>query len=176
MDVSIWNLILIIITSGVVILLWTRRGRKSNKKPEKVVAKEIGEQLHACIITAFSMNENETGKRLNVPFTSEYIIEYVKEYFSSKGYDGEGCRIEYLREICEGVLPGKLYKIVSKYKNIDDRFGGDWGEFEMTKKTGKEYAQGDVLVGNGPRMLEIFLTGELDELEQDNGTPDDPSA
>ena len=113
MDVSIWNLILIIITSGVVILLWTRRGRKSNKKPEKAVAKEIGEQLHACIITAFSMNENETGKRLNVPFTSEYIIEYVKEYFSSKGYDGEGCRIEYLREICEGVLPGKLYKIVS---------------------------------------------------------------
>ena len=137
-------------------------GRKKKQSPEKTVATEIGTQLQICIRSALHMNKMETRKRFNHPFVSKYIIAYVNGYFLSKGCDGERCVNRYLEEICEGLIADKLYTLVSKYKNIDDQYGGNWGELEITEKTAKEYADGDISMGGEPRSLECFLIGKLE--------------
>ena len=140
----------------------SRVSRKKKQSPEKIVATEIGTQLQICIRSALHMNKTETRKRFNLPFVSKYIVAYVNRYFISKGCDGERSVNRYLEEICEGLIADKLYTLVSKYKNIDDQYGGNWGELEITGKTAKEYADGDILMGGEPRSLEWFLTGKLE--------------
>jgi hypothetical protein len=136
--------------------------RKKKQSPEKIVATEIGTQLQICIRSALHMNKTETRKRFNLPFVSKYIVAYVNGYFISKGCDGERGVNRYLEEICEGLIADKLYTLVSKYKNIDEQYGGNWGELEITEKTAKEYADGDISMGGEPRSLECFLTGKLE--------------
>lgn len=140
----------------------SRVSRKKKQSPEKIVATEIGTQLQICIRSALHMNKTETRKRFNLPFVSKYIVAYVNGYFISKGCDGERGVNRYLEEICEGLIADKLYTLVSKYKNIDDQYGGNWGELEITEKTAKEYADGDISMGGEPRSLECFLTGKLE--------------
>ena len=136
--------------------------RKKKQSPEKIVATEIGTQLQICIRSALHMNKTETRKRFSLPFVSKYIVAYVNGYFISKGCHGERGVNRYLEEICEGLIADKLYLLVSKYKNIDDQYGGNWGELEITEKTAKEYADGDISMGGEPRSLEWFLTGKLE--------------
>ena len=71
----------------------------------------LGVELHRQLSEALAQNESLAVERLSTSFTPGYIYWFVRSGFSAQGLDGAKIVDDQLRSICDGVLPGKLYKI-----------------------------------------------------------------
>lgn len=74
---------------------------------------KIGVDLHRQIFQALQENEALTSARLSSAFTPGYIFAFVTRGFMSLGVDIGRDDDKQIRFICDGVIPGRLYKIYS---------------------------------------------------------------
>lgn len=74
---------------------------------------KIGIDLHRQIRSALLSDESVTTKRLSTSFTVGYIYAFVRDSFFSLGIDASDSLDSHIDYICNGVIPGKLYKIYS---------------------------------------------------------------
>ena len=71
----------------------------------------VGTELHRQLAEALEQNESLATQKLSTAFTPGYIYWFVRLGFSVQGVDGGKIVDDQLRQVCDGVLPGKLYKI-----------------------------------------------------------------
>ena len=147
-------------------------------------ANQIGKNLHAALWRAMKENEALAGQRAIKPFTSAYVLCYVKAAFAFDGgmdfdySNHKGPSDRQLQKICDGILPQKLYQLV---ENVQVVFGDEYGSSKLTEKvnhTPRHYAERDVFFDFDPdghkditmpaaSNLFLFLTGELERLESE---------
>ena len=80
------------------------------KKKYKEQADKIGFALHEQILGALQENEKLAGVKMQSPFFVGYISYFVSTGFIAQGVPSEQLD-KYLKYICDGVLPGRLWKI-----------------------------------------------------------------
>ena len=81
-------------------------------KKYKEQADKIGIALHEQILGALQENEKLAGVKMQSPFFVGYISYFVSTGFIAQGVPSEQLD-KYLKYICDGVLPGRLWKIYS---------------------------------------------------------------
>ena len=97
--------------------------RKKHKKEADVV----GANLHKQIFSALSENEELASKRLNSPFVVGYLYAFTSMAFiqlipSNKRTEfADKIAGKYLKYICNGVFPKKLWKIVKAQLKLIDK-------------------------------------------------------
>jgi len=74
---------------------------------------KIGVDLHRQIREALTRDDLGASQKLSSAFTTGYIYTFVRDAFMSLGLDASKDLDSHIRFICDGVLPGKLYKIYS---------------------------------------------------------------
>lgn len=74
---------------------------------------KIGVDLHRQIRDALNADDKGASQRLSSSFTVGYIYTFVRCGFMSLGIDAESEVNAQVRHICDGVIPGRLYKIYS---------------------------------------------------------------
>jgi hypothetical protein len=74
---------------------------------------KIGTDLHRQIRDALRSDDLGATKRLSSAFTVGYIYSFIRDGFFSLGVDAEKNLDSHIRFICNGVIPGKLFKIYS---------------------------------------------------------------
>lgn len=84
------------------------------RKAERNACKKIGIELHRQIKEALDQNEGEAAARLQTSFTVGYIYSFVRTSFSTLGFDEKQKTDKYMKLICDGVIPKKLYDIFQR--------------------------------------------------------------
>ncbi len=74
---------------------------------------KIGIDLHRQIRDALNADDEGTSERLNSSFIVGYIYAFVRCGLMSLGINAESGVNAHVRYICDGVIPGRLYKIYS---------------------------------------------------------------
>lgn len=74
---------------------------------------KIGIDLHRQIRAALMSDDSGATKKLSSSFTVGYIYSFVRDSFFSLGMDASDSLESHIKFICNGVIPGKLYKIYS---------------------------------------------------------------
>jgi len=81
-------------------------------KKYKEQADKIGIVLHEQIFGALQENEKLAGVKMQSPFFVGYISCFVSTGLIAQGVPSEQVD-KYLKYICDGVLPGRLWQIYS---------------------------------------------------------------
>lgn len=128
------------------------------KKEEKKAADAIGKCIHKQIRDALTENEEMAGMRLQSPIVAGYIYNFIMASFIYQGIRKDGMAQKYIRYICDGVLPSKLWAAVSKVIQYAD-------QFESELKKGMEAGTEDAFYFDDPGAeypsnLYRFLTGK----------------
>ena len=144
---------------------------KSNK-----IANDIGETLHRSIINARTLNEETGSQRFISAFTAAYILEYTKLIFEKHGFDGVAETNKYIEGICGGIIDtGSLYTSILALEALSPSDREFYlSAYQHLNNTPEEYAEIDATVGEECKMLEFFLTGDLDWLEGERSNDDVP--
>lgn len=74
---------------------------------------KIGIDLHRQILDALKRDNHGVTERLNSSFTTGYIYTFVRSSFICLGVDSEKEINSRIRDICNGVIPKKLYETFS---------------------------------------------------------------
>jgi len=134
---------------------------------EEKLCKEIGTVLHANIKQALFSNESEAGVRINDLFTSAYIFSFIENKAKLAGLDGEKFRDKNIRNIADGILPGKLYEAVVRNSAAIELLGGSDTELAREQRhlfmSGVEKGEIDSRNDNNPLLLFYHLTDSEDE-------------
>ena len=77
---------------------------------------KIGIDLHRQVREALKQDESGATKRLSSSFTVGYIYAFVRDSFFSLGVDPTDNLDSQIKQICDGVIPGKLHRIYSDQK------------------------------------------------------------
>ncbi len=83
-------------------------------KAEKEAANRIGVELHRQLKEALTGGGKEAEQRVASFFVVGYLHGFVTIGFSTQGISGEQAADKYLRYICDGVMPNKLYEIFER--------------------------------------------------------------
>ena len=134
-------------------------GLFGRSKEEKNAANRIGVKLHRQILEALQKDEQEASKKLSSPFSVGYLYGFIRLGFTHQGMEGERLADKYLKHICNGILPGKLYDI----------FQRQFAAIELAKDLGKndEIEQFGIGVEAGAydaEVFNIFITNETQNL------------
>jgi len=81
---------------------------------EKKLATKIGKYLHFQIREALVWNGEEAGVRAVDMFTSAYIYSFIQSVAKVNGFDQEKYVDKFLKHICNGVMPRRLYEAVTR--------------------------------------------------------------
>ena len=103
-------------------------GFLKERKAEKDAADKIGVEIHRQIMSAFQRNEAITGTRIPSFFTVGYLYGFVRIGFTTLGINGEQAADKWMKHICDGVLPGRLW----------ESFGRLLAALELAKSLNKE--------------------------------------
>lgn len=152
-------------------------------KRDKEIANQIGAEIHSQIAEAFEIDEAGTGERLTKSFTAGYIDTFVSFAFllyletenpSYKNHDAsQRLRSKYIKHICDGVMPRKLYEIVTRQKTAVELTGSiDTGAVtnsdskEFVLDTIESFKAGAIISIPSARNLTRFLTSQELKFEE----------
>jgi hypothetical protein len=87
----------------------------NQKKVEKEAADRIGVELHRQIRAALERGGKEVESRTISFFIAGYLFGFIRAGFTIQGIPGEQAADKYVRHICDGVIPKRLYEIFERY-------------------------------------------------------------
>jgi len=142
------------------------------------IATAVENTLHQIVHDALTSENRIAKDRISSTITSSYICAYISKTFERHGYDGEKYLGKYLRRVCDGVIPNKLYDTVSanftEYALCKSGLSGSekrLGELKKQTDAGIQLAESDVALDNSLKHrneahtnnLAFYLSGRLDE-------------
>ena len=138
------------------------------KRKFRKVADRIGEVVHLQILQSFEKKEGILGSSNEMVFVSGYLQTFVYVGLSDIGCRDLSVHSKYIKHICNGVLPNRLWDIYQRGEALSELSqSGERQEFiearkvyELSKDAGISDAHEFFYNGTPPKNLANYLIGQ----------------